>query len=39
MSSCPACAADVAVADRPRLSGFLECGDCRSQLEVMTSIQ
>jgi alpha-aminoadipate carrier protein LysW len=35
-TTCPECAADVAFADRPRLSEVVECGDCHSELEVMT---
>ena len=36
MSTCPECAAQVAFIERPRLSEVVECGDCHSELEVMT---
>ncbi|WP_408655863.1 lysine biosynthesis protein LysW [Jatrophihabitans sp.] len=36
MTSCPECAASVTFAEPPRLSEVVECGDCHSELEVMT---
>lgn len=36
MSTCPVSEADVAAADRSRVSEIVECGDCHSELEVMT---
>lgn len=35
-TTCPECTADVSFADQPRLSEVVECGDCHSELEVMT---
>jgi alpha-aminoadipate carrier protein LysW len=35
-TSCPECAADVTFVEPPRLSEVVECGDCHSELEVMT---
>ena len=36
-TTCPECAADVTFAEPPRLSEVVECGDCHSELEVMTA--
>jgi alpha-aminoadipate carrier protein LysW len=35
MSTCPECAAPVALTAGLRLSEILECGDCRAELEVL----
>lgn len=36
MISCPECEGTVLVADAPRLSEIIECGDCHVELEIMT---
>lgn len=36
MISCPACEATVAVGVEPYPSEIIECGDCRSELEVVS---
>lgn len=35
MITCPECESDVTAPEAPRLSEILECGDCRSELEVV----
>jgi alpha-aminoadipate/glutamate carrier protein LysW len=35
MTNCPICDVPVQVPERPLLSEILECGDCRSELEVV----
>jgi alpha-aminoadipate carrier protein LysW len=35
-TTCPECDAEVSFAEQPRLSEVVECGDCHSELEVMT---
>ncbi|CCH32931.1 lysine biosynthesis protein LysW [Actinosynnema sp. NPDC047251] len=35
MIICPSCDASVVVAEIPRLNEIVECGDCRSELEVV----
>ncbi|GAA2581485.1 lysine biosynthesis protein LysW [Actinomadura fulvescens] len=36
MISCPECDGSVTLPDAPRLSEIVECGDCRSELEIVT---
>jgi alpha-aminoadipate carrier protein LysW len=35
MTACPVCESPVEVPDASRLSEIVECGDCRSELEVV----
>ncbi|GAA1371313.1 MULTISPECIES: lysine biosynthesis protein LysW [Catellatospora] len=35
VQACPECEGPVNVADSVRLSEILECGDCRSELEIV----
>jgi alpha-aminoadipate carrier protein LysW len=36
MVSCPECEGSVALAEAPRVSEILECGECSSELEIIT---
>ena len=36
MISCPECESSVTLAATPRMSEILECGDCASELEVVS---
>lgn len=36
-TACPECAAPVTVADDTRISEIVQCADCHSELEVLTT--
>jgi alpha-aminoadipate/glutamate carrier protein LysW len=37
MINCPECAGTIAFAEAPRVSEIIECGECRNELEVLTT--
>jgi alpha-aminoadipate/glutamate carrier protein LysW len=37
MNNCPVCEIPVTMPATPRLSEILECGDCRSELEIVAT--
>lgn len=36
MINCPVCDIEVPIPEQSRLSEILECGDCRSELEILS---
>ncbi len=37
MSKCPECSADVSVDDTPQVNEILQCAECGSELEVVST--